>query len=148
MLNQSILCEFIISPLNTKLLYCKHCNRAIPAENYNQKSFCPTLVSKQSEQNNSGVKLIAKQTVNDIEQLKQLIPNIDRSILREQTPEQTCSQKQIDERLAICKGCEFYQDNSCLQCGCILSRERNYMNKLYRADQSCPIDKWGPVTTS
>jgi hypothetical protein len=56
-----------------------------------------------------------------------------------------CSQEQIDARLAICQGCEFYKNNSCLKCGCALSRDRNYMNKLYWADKSCPIGKWGPV---
>lgn len=56
-----------------------------------------------------------------------------------------CTQEQIDSRLEICKGCEFYKNNSCLKCGCSLSRDRNYMNKLYWADKSCPIGKWGPV---
>lgn len=56
-----------------------------------------------------------------------------------------CTQEQIDMRLSICKGCEFYKNNSCLKCGCSLSRDKNYMNKLYWADKSCPIGKWGPV---
>jgi hypothetical protein len=56
-----------------------------------------------------------------------------------------CTQEQIDTRLEICKGCEFYKNNSCLKCGCSLSRDKNYMNKLYWADKSCPIGKWGPV---
>jgi hypothetical protein len=59
-----------------------------------------------------------------------------------------CSQEQIDQRMEICKGCEFYKNNTCLKCGCALSRERNYMNKLLWADQSCPVNKWGPVSTS
>lgn len=54
-----------------------------------------------------------------------------------------CSQAQIDARLAICNTCEFYQNSTCLKCGCALSRERNFMNKLYWKDKSCPIGKWG-----
>ena len=61
---------------------------------------------------------------------------------------QQCSEDQINERMNICQGCEFFQNNTCLQCGCALSRDKVYMNKLLWADQSCPIGKWGPVTTS
>ncbi len=64
---------------------------------------------------------------------------------KQQVQGKPCSQEQIDARLAICQGCEFYKNNSCLKCGCALSRDRNYMNKLYWADKSCPIGKWGPV---
>lgn len=53
-----------------------------------------------------------------------------------------CTQEQIDARLAVCHSCEFYKDNTCMKCGCALSREKNYMNKLFFADQKCPIDKW------
>ena len=59
-----------------------------------------------------------------------------------------CSEEQINERMNICQGCEFFQNNTCLQCGCALSRDKVYMNKLLWADQSCPIGKWGPVTTT
>jgi hypothetical protein len=58
-----------------------------------------------------------------------------------------CSEEQINERMNICQGCEFFQDNTCLQCGCALSRDKTYMNKLLWADQSCPVGKWGPITT-
>ena len=146
MLKESILCEFIVSPLNTQLLYCKHCNRAIEARNYNDSMLCPVLVTQRSQQPDSGVRLINKQIPQTLEEFKNLIPDIQH--IQEKEPiETTCSQQQIDERLAICTGCEFYENNSCLQCGCILSRERNYMNKLYRADQACPIGKWGPVNS-
>ena len=58
---------------------------------------------------------------------------------------QPCSEEQIDARLAICNTCEFYKDNSCLHCGCVIVRESNYMNKLAHKEQSCPINKWGPI---
>lgn len=61
------------------------------------------------------------------------------------SPENQCSQQEIDNRLSICQSCEFYKNNTCLKCGCALSRERNFMNKLYWKDKSCPIGKWGSV---
>lgn len=53
-----------------------------------------------------------------------------------------CSQEQIDERLAICNGCEYYENNQCLQCGCAISRDRVFGNKLAFKDKECPIGKW------
>lgn len=65
----------------------------------------------------------------------------------EQQNRKQCSQEQINDRMNICQSCEFFQNNTCLQCGCALSRDKVYMNKLLWADQSCPIGKWGPVNT-
>jgi len=48
----------------------------------------------------------------------------------------------IEKRMKICETCEFYKNNVCLQCGCALSREHNYKNKLFHEDAKCPIDKW------
>lgn len=48
----------------------------------------------------------------------------------------------IEKRMKICETCEFYKDNLCLKCGCALSREHNYKNKLFHEDAKCPIDKW------
>ena len=56
-----------------------------------------------------------------------------------------CSEEQISERLKICNGCEYYKDNSCLMCGCVVVREANYTNKLAHKDQACPIMKWGRI---
>lgn len=46
-----------------------------------------------------------------------------------------------NERLAICKGCEFFVEASsrCDQCGCFM----NYKALLPNA--KCPIGKWGKV---
>lgn len=69
----------------------------------------------------------------------------------------TCTQEQIDERLAICRGCEMFRKESTREdmgvcahqsCGCQLSREQKYLNKLAWADQSCPLEKWGAVSSS
>lgn len=58
----------------------------------------------------------------------------------------SCTQAQIDNRLAICQGCDFFDGNpesaSCRKCGCNLSRQKNFLNKLYMADQSCPVRRW------
>lgn len=56
-----------------------------------------------------------------------------------------CSEEQIQSRLNICKLCEYYQDDSCMLCGCVIVREANYKNKLALKHQSCPINKWGQI---
>ena len=60
-------------------------------------------------------------------------------------PESLCSQEQIEERHKICSGCEFFQNNSCLKCGCVLNRDRIFNNKLSNKDQECPIGKWAKI---
>jgi hypothetical protein len=49
------------------------------------------------------------------------------------------SQKEMNRRIDICKGCEFFTDGerpSCSKCGC-------YMNiKARWESEHCPIDKW------
>lgn len=60
----------------------------------------------------------------------------------------TCTQEQIDARLAICATCEDNVNGECRECGCPLVRERIYLSKVAWADQSCPKKppKWGPIT--
>ena len=57
-----------------------------------------------------------------------------------------CSDEQISERLQICNSCEYYKDNSCMLCGCVVIRDANYTNKLAHKDQNCPIMKWKAIT--
>ena len=57
-----------------------------------------------------------------------------------------CSEEQINERLKICNSCEYYKDNSCMLCGCVVIRDANYTNKLAHKDQACPIMKWQQIT--
>lgn len=54
-----------------------------------------------------------------------------------------CTDEQIAKRLDICKGCEYYQNETCTKCGCPLVRHRKYISKLAWAEQECPIGKWG-----
>lgn len=63
----------------------------------------------------------------------------------------TCTQEQVSSRIAICKGCELYrpdQENpevgicTHTSCGCNVGNELEFLNKLFWADQSCPLKKW------
>jgi hypothetical protein len=60
--------------------------------------------------------------------------------------DQLCSKEQIEERLKICNACEHFKDNSCLLCGCVIVRDKNFNNKLAHKKHSCPINKWGPIS--
>lgn len=55
-----------------------------------------------------------------------------------------CTDEQIEERFAICQGCEYYVDNACSKCGCKIARDKAIISKLAWAEQSCPVGKWGP----
>lgn len=68
--------------------------------------------------------------------------NIRNIMTNYKSEEDLCSSDMIESRHNICYGCEFFQDSSCSKCGCALTRERNYLNKLALKDQSCPISKW------
>jgi hypothetical protein len=57
-----------------------------------------------------------------------------------------CSEDQIKDRMNICKTCEHFQNNSCNLCGCTITRDKNYHNKLANKQASCPAQKWGPVS--
>lgn len=59
--------------------------------------------------------------------------------------ENLCSSSEIESRLKICNGCEYFMNNSCLLCGCTIVREANHKNKLAHRNQTCPANKWGPI---
>ena len=52
------------------------------------------------------------------------------------------SNELIESRFRICESCEFFQNKTCSQCGCIINRVRNHMNKLSLANEECPIKRW------
>jgi hypothetical protein len=54
-----------------------------------------------------------------------------------------CTDEQIIKRHDICSACERFKDNTCLECGCPLLRNKHFVSKLSWADQECPIGKWG-----
>ena len=57
----------------------------------------------------------------------------------------TATTTQLEDRLTICKGCEFWDGagfgntGKCTKCGC------STQAKLRMATSKCPIDKWGAV---
>jgi hypothetical protein len=54
---------------------------------------------------------------------------------------------QVAERFAICQGCEHFDGKACRQCGCPVVREKKFFSKLSWANESCPVGKWGPVSS-
>jgi hypothetical protein len=46
------------------------------------------------------------------------------------------SPEELERRLAICHGCEFFTGTTCKKCGCIA----RFKAKL--ATEHCPIEKW------
>lgn len=141
-----LICEFIISDLNTNLKYCKHCQR-VTKVTQEGNSLCPAKLRQAAMEGYSGVQLLEHKVYGNAS----LPPDRENQILsalsneNQNTERKQCNQQQIDFRLSICETCEFYQNNSCLQCGCALSRDRNFKNKLFWADQSCPIGKWESI---
>jgi len=59
-----------------------------------------------------------------------------------------CTEQEVIRRHGICTGCEHYQDNTCAQCGCPITRNRKFISKLSWAGESCPVGKWGPASNS
>lgn len=57
------------------------------------------------------------------------------------------TQEQINYRFAICEQCDMFdrKNSQCLVCGCNLSKERKFLNKLAWSDQKCPLDKWDKI---
>jgi hypothetical protein len=53
-----------------------------------------------------------------------------------------CSLSQIEKRYQTCNSCEFFNQNTCTKCDCIITRNLNYTNKLFYKDQECPELKW------
>lgn len=132
MQTNDIYCDFV--PIgNHKLYKCDKCGFIVQLRDIYKKYVCRIKLQQQSKStdNPMNVKLIKTER----------IPVPQQQI----KSKKVCSQQQIDDRLSICKTCQYYKNNTCLQCGCSLSRDQVFMNKLYWPDQSCPIGKWGPV---
>lgn len=50
--------------------------------------------------------------------------------------------EEILRRHDICRGCEFFKNNSCSKCGCPIYRDKKFISKLAWADEKCPVGKW------
>lgn len=91
-----------------------------------------------TSQNKLGLKKIS--LIPEIVQSEQLQPSTSfpLEIIQASDPIQ-------EERLSICKTCEFYKNESgepsCGQCGCPLKE------KISIAEESCPLKKWIAIKT-
>jgi len=148
----STYCE--LKPLNSyynnKPLYkCDYCGLTVGLENPETQILCfkkmediSTLIHNvHNNQNKNDIFHI-----DDKGSLKDsILEKIEKTSLVKENDKNICSQEQIEQRLSICKGCEYYRDDSCLLCGCVVVRDSNYQNKLAHKDQKCPADKWGVI---
>jgi hypothetical protein len=57
------------------------------------------------------------------------------------------SEEEVARRFAICQTCEHFDGRACRKCGCPVVREKKFLSKLSWANESCPVGKWGPVTS-
>jgi hypothetical protein len=55
--------------------------------------------------------------------------------------------EQVAARFAICQGCEHFDGKACRKCGCPVVRQKKFLSKLSWAGESCPVGKWGPVSS-
>ena len=137
-------CELIRSTINNNLYVCKHCNKVYHYENIGN-NICPILLDKYAmDPNFPQIRLTKIETRNDGDSESNTWWENKNNTVIDNISKDQCSQEQIDNRMKICEGCEFFRNNTCMQRGCSLNRERNYKNKLFSAKQSCPIGKWGP----
>lgn len=81
-------------------------------------------------------------TQQEIAELPQHSHNDTKITMQNSTIKTEATEEEVNRRMDICQGCEFFKNNMCLKCGCALSREQNYHNKLYNANAKCPVGKW------
>jgi hypothetical protein len=121
-LNNIILCQFI--EIEYSLYWCEKCGaKVVSYDNNYPILICPI-----------GIAPRIQQIQNDKNALKNLHKNT----------QDLCTDEQITERLNICHGCEFFNSKQsvCDKCGCSLSKQREFINKLALPEASCPIGKW------
>lgn len=85
--------------------------------------------------------MICRQSLNKQNDPVNFIQNV-KSFAEGGILDKKCSDEEILSRHDICSGCEFFKNNTCDKCGCIISRNKEFANKLIWSDQKCPIDKW------
>jgi hypothetical protein len=57
------------------------------------------------------------------------------------------SEDEVARRFAICETCEHFDGKACRLCGCPVVRQKQFLSKLSWAGESCPVGKWGPVSS-
>lgn len=160
-------CEFIPTGQTfkgKKIYKCNYCGITLSLENPDAKILCfkkqnDFFINMENQSRDDEEKLrtdyITKEQLpaylqNDSQ--KHLVTtqdDIDTHYVAEDSPNNNqsnlCTTEQVDSRLAICKGCKHFKDETCLLCGCTVVREANFNNKLAHKTASCPINKWGPI---
>lgn len=151
-----------LQPLNTyynnkPLFQCQYCGLTVGLESPDTKILCFKKMedlSSKIHQTHTGDTAAAPIHAGASDQaiadalLDQLEQDAKDKVVKEanhNNENNICSQEQIEQRLSICKTCEYFQNNSCLLCGCTVIRDANHKNKLAHKDQSCPANKWGPI---
>lgn len=150
-MDTNIYCKLTPMPNDNSKYICVNCGSVFDESN-KFGNICPIIIDKLAMDPNMPSVRLDKTTVVSQDGKNEefnwwdtsVVPYVPSQKHSEQEIRKQCSQEQIEKRLAICQACPFYENNTCLKCGCSLSRDRVYMNKLNWADQSCPIGKWGP----
>jgi hypothetical protein len=121
-LNSAELCQFI--EIDYGLYLCQRCG--IRVESYD--GHYPILICS------VGMKEGLEGVHESISTLKSLYANST----------ELCTDEEITQRLDICQACEFFnaKQSVCDKCGCFLSKQRQFINKLALSEASCPIGKW------
>lgn len=54
------------------------------------------------------------------------------------------SRFEIETRYNICSSCDSFdkENKECMECGCGISKKKEFFNKLAWQDQKCPLGKW------
>lgn len=142
--------------LNNGIAKCSVCGWSIQTketEAWRVRRECRPVIKKEHNPKKKQKKIKVKFEKPEPPPLTTRLKNFSKSAIEHALKgSPTCTQEQIDARLAICKECPLYRpsDNNpdvgvCTHetCGCNLNKERIYLNKLAWADQACPIKKWG-----
>lgn len=159
-----IYCDMQKSKLNTERYLCKHCGQTISEEEFNSNSIPMCYNKLEMAALREDIPQVKLKSIKFIDaggnEIKKEITkppaishdwwnyNTNQAVKQtqkkpeEQKPYIAATTEKISERMNVCESCEFFKENVCLKCGCSLSREKNYKNKLYNADAKCPIGKW------
>lgn len=96
-----------------------------------------------------GVRIVVQDQINEPPLLPCSVPisnysasGVKNFISNDINQNNLCSEEIIEDRHSICETCPSFKNNSCIECGCFLSRDKIYMNKLALKDQACPLGKW------
>lgn len=120
-----MLCEFVF--ITENMYKCTKCGLEIAVEDDDPPIFPCSYMSIKSEEPGFGAK----------------IKNFSKSLISHAKNNFVLAKdEEIERRFKICESCEFFKNQSCLQCGCPINRTRNYISKLSWDSEKCPIDKW------